>query len=365
MNILFFTSNETATDGWSVVGYNIKKNLANWNIEVFSGSEKNKLFFGKKRLKSEYCDMFANKWQLFKYFVFIYDMLCVLIKIDDKPDIIHCNVEYYAPVCMYLSKLYKVPYTITAYGTYGVTLPVKYKVYKRAFENAEKVITISYYTKRRMEEEKINCNYKVIFLGVDKEIFKYDANIQKENTITFVGNLKKRKGLVFLLEAIANNPKVSSIVKLVVIGYIDKDTTSFADISKYIEKNNLNVVFVGKVSIAKLVQYYQRAKINILPSRSDPFYFEGFGLVHVEANACGTYTIGTTNSGNEDAIIKENGYLVKYGDVEDLSKIIYKLLFANEVYKINTSAILDWQDVTKQYSKIFQCCITNRKSLVR
>jgi len=347
MNILFFTSNQEPKDGWAVVGHNIASNLKNFNVEIFSSEDKKKYSFGKTKLKSE---MFGR----LGYLVLFFDFVNVIVTIKSKPDLIHCNVEYYAPVAMLLSRIYKIPYTITAHGTYGVTLPKKYYIYNKAFKEASRIISVSNFTKKRMTEENIKAKYEVVLNGVDKNKFKPNSEITKENIITFIGNLKPRKGLRFLLDAMIEVQKIRSDVKLIVIGNIDFESMEFKDIENFIDANTLNVEFCEKVTEEELINYYQKAKLNVLPSQTEPFYFEGFGLIHVEANACGTFTIGTKNSGNEDSIAESNGYLADYGDVQGLSQKILDV-FAMEKYpEIDYSKLDDWQDVARKYEEIFK-----------
>jgi glycosyltransferase involved in cell wall biosynthesis len=194
MKILFLTSYQKPIDGWSIVGFNIVKSLKNFDLEIFSGEQKKILKFGATRLKSELYDRY-------KLLAVIFDVINILLFVRKKPDLIHCNVEYYAPVASILSKIYNIPYTITAHGTYAVLLPSKYKLYKKSFERANIVIADSNYTKSRMIEEGIDSNVIVILPGVDKSIFYPKPQQNRQKNILFVGNLKPRKGLVFLLES--------------------------------------------------------------------------------------------------------------------------------------------------------------------
>jgi glycosyltransferase involved in cell wall biosynthesis len=353
MNILFFTSSKEPKDGWSVVGYNVVKNFKKFKVDIFSSENKKKISLSKTALKSEYFTILGKK-------VLYFDFINVLINAK-KPKLIHCNVEHYAPVAMWLSKIYKVPYTVTAHGTYGVLLPVKYPIYKKAFENASKVICVSNFTKKRMIEEGIKANYEVIFNGVDKDKFKVNPNIKKENIITFVGNLKPRKGLSFLLDAMIEVNKIRDDIKVVVIGNINFESEKFKEVKKFIDDNKLNVEFTGKVTEEELINYYQKAKLNVLPSQTEPMFFEGFGLIHVEANACGTLTIGTKNSGNEDAIDEKNGYLVDYGNVKELSQKILDVFSLEKYPEIDYSKLYDWKDVSKKYEETFQKLINRDK----
>ncbi len=346
-NILVFTSSVKPEDGWSVVGCNIIKDLNECNTEIFCSEEKKQIKFGFNRLKSE-------MYEKYKLLVVFYDVINVLIKIKKKPDLIYCNVEHYAPLAMIIARIYKIPYTITAHGTYGVVLPKKFKIYKEAFKRANKVITVSQYTKKRMLEEHIRANYEVVCNGVDKNIFTSDSKVKKENIITFVGNLKPRKGLSFLLESMIAVNKTRPDIKLIVIGNIDLKCEKYLAVFDYIQSNNLNVEFLGKVSENELIFHYQKAKLNILPSQTEPFYFEGFGLIHIEANACGTLSIGTKNSGNEDAILDGNGYLIDYGDKKKLQSLILNIFSLSNYPKIDMHKISSWKEVSQRYFEIFK-----------
>ena len=216
------------------------------------------------------------------------------------------------------------------------------------------------FTKKKMELT-IKANYQVVLNGVDKNKFT-PSNIKKEDIITFVGNLKRRKGLLFLLETITKVKTIRPDISVIVIGDIDVNHKDYTKISNYIKKNNLNIIFAGKVSEDQLIKFYQKAKLNILPSQTEPLYFEGFGLVHAEANACGTLTIGTLNSGNEDAISIDNGYLVHYGDTQELCNKILEVFTFDKYPTINYLSIQDWKDVGKNYENIFENLLRENKN---
>jgi glycosyltransferase involved in cell wall biosynthesis len=79
------------------------------------------------------------------------------------------------------------------------------------------------------------------------------------------------------------------------------------------------ITFSGKVSHEKLPDYYSISNLHVLPSINVKNAFEGFGLVHLEANACGIPTIGSLYYGNEDVIMQEyNVFLCQQKDVNCL-----------------------------------------------
>ena len=142
-----------------------------------------------------------------------------------------------------------------------------------------------------------------------------------------IRNLKPIKGLSFLLDAMIEVQKTKSDIKLIVIGNIDFESVKFIELKKFINDNSLNVKFRGKVTEEELVNYCQKAKLNVLTSQTEPFYFESFGLIHVEAKVGGTLTIGIKNSGNDDVISSENSYFVEYDNKKELSNKIFKCLW--------------------------------------
>ena len=83
-----------------------------------------------------------------------------------------------------------------------------------------------------------------------------------------------------------------------------------------------HVLFVGRIPPMELPRYYAACNIFVIPS-----VIEAFGLVTVEAMACGKPVIGS-NVGGIPEVIKEgvNGLLVKPRDPEDLANKIVSLL---------------------------------------
>ena len=348
MKVLFLTNSLDRSDGWGNVGFNLIEALretADVEFEIYNSKDE-RFVLNHNSLKSRYIE--DSFWS-----TTIFDLANVLITRRNKFDLIHVMVEHYAVLGMFLSKLLRVPYIITAHGTYIVKLPHKHKLFKRALEGSHAVIAVSNYTKKRMVEEGINANVKVINWGVDKKKFHADKSVQKKNTITFVGDLKPRKGLPFLLSALKEASTKHPEIELSVIGNVDQSAKEYREIEKLISTHALNVSFAGKTPEEELIKNYQRAKLNVLPSQSERFHFEGFGLVHLEANACGTLTVGTYESGNEDAIQPGNGFLVKYGDVESLSKTILDV-FGRDAYQYpNVDILRDWVDVGKEYYQVY------------
>jgi glycosyltransferase involved in cell wall biosynthesis len=73
---------------------------------------------------------------------------------------------------------------------------------------------------------------------------------------------------------------------------------------------------------------YQEAKCFVLPS-----YEEGFGMVILEAMACGIPVVSTRCGGPNDIVLDgENGYLVDIGDVNAMAEKILALCIKKKIY---------------------------------
>jgi len=98
------------------------------------------------------------------------------------------------------------------------------------------------------------------------------------------------------------------------------------EMKKYHKLASPNITFVGSVDDRRLTQYYRHAKAVIFPQVED------FGLVPLEAQACGTPVIAYAKGGALETVVhQKTGYLFKEQTVESL------VLAINEFQKISFS----------------------------
>lgn len=350
MNILFLTDKTRQANGYAVVGENLRRSLEHdWGCQVdcFSTDEYRRFCLSATTLKS-------TLFQKYGLLVVGWDLLVLLwCTRGRRYDVIHCNVEHFALLACIYGWVRGIPFTITAHGTYGVLLPCRYALFARAFRRAACIFAVSRYTRRRMLEEGVEAVIEVVPNGVDLQRFHADSQIVKLPQLLFVGNDKPRKGFSFLYDSLLALTKNGVKPRLVVAGSFG---SSKADVEDRANKDGVDVQFVGKVSEAELLRFYQESALNVLPSRSDPHYFEGFGLIHAEAIAAGTLTIGCKDSGNEDAIAEGNGWLVHHGDIAALSLLIESVLLKKNADEWSPKGPkpLDWKNIAKIYLNRFR-----------
>lgn len=177
----------------------------------------------------------------------------------------------------------------------------------------------------------------------------------EENTykIGFVGRIVEEKGLQYLINSIEYLDLELNDYKIIIVG----DYTKIAggsikkNLDKVVEQYPNKVIFTGFLSDEELVEFYSMINVLVLPS-VDPL--EAFGMVQVEAMACGTPVIASDRPGVREAINKTGyGYLVKPKDAKDIAKQI--LICIDNSFSINKNnlEIFDEKNCVIEYEKLF------------
>ncbi len=167
-----------------------------------------------------------------------------------------------------------------------------------------RLIAVSQSTKEEMlkigfDEKKID----IVYNGVDHTLYKPGGVKTSEPSIVYVGRLKKYKRLELLLEAFVTLQKKLPGAALTIAGSGDQEQhlRSLAE-----SKKITGAQFLGFVNDATKVDLLQRSWVFATPTS-----VEGWGLVVLEAAACGTPTVGFNVAGIREAIVPgKSGLLV-------------------------------------------------------
>lgn len=145
-----------------------------------------------------------------------------------------------------------------------------------------------------------------------KDLSKYGI---KENYVLGSGRIIKHKRFDYLIRAFS---KLSyKNIKIVLAGkYEEKEKKRLEDLAV---KNKVKLVFLGPLEIDELKKLYNLAKVVVLTCPK-----EWFGLVPVEAMACGCPVIAwKDNFGPEETIIEnKNGFLVEPYNIKKMADSI-------------------------------------------
>lgn len=206
---------------------------------------------------------------------------------------------YYTPYCNIPAGI-----TIPVYSTIhdvvfldikGLASPfgnfIRKLMYLRAIDYSKAVFTVSEFSKERILK-RLHCKKPVFvgYNGISNWITKQNTaenSSGKENTVLFVGNIKKHKGLSVLLSAFLKVQKQLPGIKLVIVGNSENFRTGDEETLQKIKAvPDGSISFTGKISNEDLVKQYKKAKLLVQPS-----FYEGFGIPPLEALYCKTNVI--------------------------------------------------------------------------
>jgi glycosyltransferase involved in cell wall biosynthesis len=223
----------------------------------------------------------------------------------------------------------KIPYIVSlrgsdvpGYDRFNTSLEFFHRlllpVTRSIWHKASKVVALSEPLKQTALEAVPDADIAVIANGIESEKF-YNANTRSGDSSTVrlicVSRLIERKGIQHLLRAlkVMQHPVHLSIVGE---GNYQQQLIELATEYEVADK----VTFHGYCPRERLVDLYSASDIFVLPTMA-----ESFGLVFIEAMACGVPIIGTRVGGVPDIVLEDNGILVEPGDYLAVRRAIDEL----------------------------------------
>lgn len=278
-------------------------------------------------------------------------------------------------VAFLINKFYRLPYIVFTHAM-DITWPQKYARKKRLMRlilnKAEKIITISRYTKYEIlkligakDQRKIEIitpapsiiseNYKQL------DIKNLQNKYVNKKILLSVGRLVPRKGHDMVIKALPLVLKNNIKFKYVIIG----EGNNKEYLQNLATRLNLlkQVDFLGALSDCEVAKYYQLCDVFIMPSReTEDKDVEGFGLVYLEANSFGKPVIGGKSGGVEDAVLDgKTGFLVEPLDINMIASAITRLFLKPELArklgetgKQRVATEFIWQNKANQLAKILE-----------
>ena len=274
-----------------------------------------------------------------------------LLKNEDI-DIIHGHYLYPAgAAAVEVGNKHNIKTYVTAHGSDMFEMYKSQKFMrssiKNVLKNADGVFAVSNALKQEIVatgvpgmEEKVKLSWNSVdiekFQPDGDDSFKKEYNLSDKPVVLFVGNLIKRKNAASLISA---KKIAKSDYYLVIVG----DGPLSDDLKKQVEEENVSdVIFTGaRDDVEKIIP---SADLLVLPSFS-----ESFGLVLIEALACGKPVIGSNVGGITEIITDDVGLLVNPNQVSSISEAIDKLVNDKDLrQKLSSNA----RNRAKDFSKI-------------
>ncbi|MDO8744648.1 MAG: glycosyltransferase family 4 protein [Candidatus Brocadiaceae bacterium] len=286
---------------------------------------------------------------------------------------LHCGqILSVGPAGLVCKKLFGVKYSVYVYGSetirFGNSQMIS-RLMKKVIEEAEELVPNSEFTLLEYERWGVPREKMVTIVpGVDSVFFhpqdksqhlieKY--SLRDKQVIMTVGRLDERKGHDMVIRAMTQLTKRFPDVVYMIVGKgrEEQRLKSLADNLKLQD----HVIFTGFVADESLPDYYNLCDIFVLPNRETESNdqlkgdYEGFGVVFLEASACGKPVIAGNSGGSCEAVVDGiTGLMVDPRSEDDIAHTIERILedksFAGRLGMAGRNRAkkeFDWQHITQ------------------
>jgi starch synthase len=216
----------------------------------------------------------------------------------------------------------------------------------------------------------------VIHNGVDPSDYQPDSGTDAvirhgidpdRPSVVFVGRITAQKGILELLEAAASlDPSAQLVLCAAAPDNPEIEAAVAAGVDRLRTGGRDGVVWIDEALPRwEAVQVLSHASVFVCPSQYEPF-----GLVNIEAMACGAPVVATATGGIPEIVVDgETGYLVAPGPdfVDDLADRINALLkdpaTARRFGEAGRRRVLDhftWPAIARQTAELYQRVIAGR-----
>ncbi|UZJ80854.1 N-acetyl-alpha-D-glucosaminyl L-malate synthase BshA [Fictibacillus sp. KU28468] len=321
--------------GSGVVATELGKLLAEKGHEIHFITSSLPFRLGKVYANIFYHEVEVNNYSVFKYPPYDLALASKMAEVAkrEKLDIIHAHYAIPHAICAFLAKQMageQLKIVTTLHGTDITVLgydPSLKEMIKFGIENSDAVTAVSNSLKDDTYKLLgIKNEIQPIYNFVDeREYFKQEAaHLKKgygikpeEKVIIHISNFRSVKRVPDVIRAF--HKIVSKIpAKLLLIG----NGPEFTVACKMVEELDIedHVLFLGKQE--NVAELFSISDLKLLLSEK-----ESFGLVLLEAMACGVPVVGTNIGGIPEVILDgETGYICELGDVEGIAAASLSIL---------------------------------------
>lgn len=229
-------------------------------------------------------------------------------------DIIHDHTHYLG---IFFSRFIKTPMVSTYHGSlqWASRSPIEKMILKKYKKHSWVAIS-----ENQKKMSSIDLNFaSVIHHGIDPDNFSF--NEKSKDYLVWLGRITKQKGII---EAITASKQTNK--KLIIAGIINPRDQDFFETEVKPHIDGKQIEYIGSVDFEKKVELLKNAKALLYPITWE----EPFGLVMIEAMACGTPVVAY-NHGAVPEIVDNNttGYVINVENnlqgLEELCKAVNKL----------------------------------------
>ncbi len=242
--------------------------------------------------------------------------------------VVHCHTWYTDMAGFIAKKLWDIPLVLTIHSL-EPRRPWKVEQLGNAYylstwmehtsiEDAEAIIAVSKEVRQDVLQFFSVSPHRVhvIHNGIDLEQFRYDPDTRAlvergvdpdRPYVLFVGRITRQKGIMHLVRAI---PEIDPALQVVLCANSPDTEEIGEEMTEWVSEVSAHrqgvFWFREKVPLEDLIQFYSHAAVFCCPS-----VYEPFGLINLEAMACGTAVVASNVGGIPEVVVpEETGILV-------------------------------------------------------
>ena len=230
-----------------------------------------------------------------------------------------------------------------------------YWIEKLASKLPNKIISVSNDTTKRLVDKLNFSKEKITTIpnGIEFNKIQSITSAEEKSDIIFAGRLISHKNVNLLINSIKILAEKNPKIKVIIIGD-GPERQNLENLSKNL-KLEKNIAFKGFLKDEKEVySLIKSSKAFVLPSSR-----EGFGIVVIEANACGIPVIVINHKDNASKdLIKEgkNGFKAEFNEFSLVDNIIKAIKLSKGMKKecINSAKKYDWDNLINQFEEVYK-----------
>lgn len=191
-------------------------------------------------------------------------------------------------------------------------------IQKKSVRRTDRLLANSQFTQAEMQSS-FGVTSPVSHLGVSTDSFQPMEKMAKENRVLSVGELSPRKGFDLIVTSIGQIPQCERPQLRIVSNSVIPEERSF--IQNLAEQQGVDLQVLVGLNVNELTLEYNKARVCAYAPVMEPF-----GLVPLEAMACGTPVVGVREGGVPESVVHEQTGLLVERNPNQFAQAIQSLM---------------------------------------